>query len=66
MKRKFAAIVTKEDDWYVSLNPETGVASQGTTIEAALQNLTEAVELYLEEAEDVPVAEDVILATIEV
>jgi predicted RNase H-like HicB family nuclease len=30
-------------------NPETGTASEGETIEQALANLREAVELYLEE-----------------
>ena len=34
---------------YVALNPETGTASQGGTIEDALANLREAVDLYLEE-----------------
>lgn len=34
---------------FVALNPETGTVSQGETIEEALANLREAVELYLEE-----------------
>ena len=43
------AVLTAEDDGFVSYNPETGVASQGDTIEEALANLKEAVELYLED-----------------
>ncbi len=44
------AVLTKaEEGGYVSYNPETGTASQGDTIEEALANLREAVELYLEE-----------------
>ena len=34
---------------FVALNPETGTASQGETVEEALANLREATELYLEE-----------------
>lgn len=43
------AVLTPEDDGYVAYNPETGTASQGNTIEEALANLREAVELYLED-----------------
>ena len=43
------AVLTPEDDGYVSYNPETGVASQGDTIDEALANLREAVELWLED-----------------
>ena len=35
----------------VTLCPELDIASQGDTIEAAKQNLTEAVELFFEVAE---------------
>jgi predicted RNase H-like HicB family nuclease len=38
--------------WYVAQCLEVDVASQGQTIQEALSNLSEAVELYLEEAED--------------
>ncbi|TPG41134.1 type II toxin-antitoxin system HicB family antitoxin [Sphingomonas koreensis] len=38
-----------EDGSYIALNPETGCTTQGETIDAALANLREAVELYLEE-----------------
>ena len=34
---------------YVALNPETGTATQGESIEEAIENLKEATELYLEE-----------------
>ncbi len=39
---------------YVALNPETGTTTQGDTIDEALVNLREAVELYLEEFPLVP------------
>lgn len=47
--RTFTAIVHKEADLYVAECPEVGTASQGETIEAAIVNLQEATELYLEE-----------------
>jgi predicted RNase H-like HicB family nuclease len=44
------AILTPADEGgYVAFNPETGTTSQGETIPEALQNLSEATELYLEE-----------------
>ena len=48
--RSFTAIIEKEDDSYVALCPEVDVASQGTTIEEARNNLQEAIELFLEHA----------------
>jgi predicted RNase H-like HicB family nuclease len=45
----FTAVIHREDDLYVAACPELGTVSQGATIEAALANLKEATELYLEE-----------------
>jgi predicted RNase H-like HicB family nuclease len=42
------ALLEKEGDGFVSLCPEVDVASQGRTVEEALANLKEAVELFLE------------------
>jgi predicted RNase H-like HicB family nuclease len=47
--RTFTAVLHKEDDIYVAECPEVGTVSQGDTIEAALANLKEAMELYLED-----------------
>jgi predicted RNase H-like HicB family nuclease len=44
-----AILTPAEEGGYVALNPETGTATQGETVEEALANLREAVELYLEE-----------------
>ena len=49
VSKKLSAIIHKEGKWYVSLCPELDVASQGRTIEEAVKNLQEAVELYLED-----------------
>ncbi|MBN1114634.1 MAG: type II toxin-antitoxin system HicB family antitoxin [Oligoflexia bacterium] len=43
------AIIWKEDDLFVAKCAELGVASQGKTEKEALNNLKEAVELYLED-----------------
>ena len=50
MRRQLTAIIEREGDGYVSLCPELDVASQGNTIEAARDNLREALELFFETA----------------
>ena len=50
MKRQLTAIIEREGDGYVSLCPELDIASQGDSIEAARQNLQEALELFFEAA----------------
>ncbi len=44
-----AIITSAPEGGFVALNPETGTTTQGETVEAALANLREATELYLEE-----------------
>lgn len=44
----FTAVLEKEGSAFVALCPELDVASQGDTIESAMTNLREAVELFLE------------------
>jgi predicted RNase H-like HicB family nuclease len=39
-------------DWFIAQCLEADVASQGRTIDEALANLAETVELYLEEVDD--------------
>jgi predicted RNase H-like HicB family nuclease len=46
------AALHREEDWYIAQCLEVDVASQGRTIDEALANLAEAVELYLEEIDD--------------
>ena len=46
---EFTAIIRKGEKQYVALCPEVDVVSQGETIEESLNNLKEAVELYIEE-----------------
>ena len=56
MLKKFTALITKEEKWYVAHCVELGVVSQGESIEDAQINLKEAVELYIESfgTEDLP------------
>lgn len=49
MKRSFSAIVSAEGGWFVAQCLEIDVASQGESVESALTNLREALELYFEE-----------------
>lgn len=43
------AVIKKGDKQFVALCPEMDVVSQGYTVEEALENLKEAVDLYIEE-----------------
>jgi len=50
MRRQLTVIIEREGSGYVSLCPEVDIASQGDTIEEALGNLREALELFFETA----------------
>jgi len=50
MRKPLTAIIEREGDGYVSLCPELDIASQGSTIEEARENLREALELFFESA----------------
>lgn len=47
--QNYHAIVWKEGEWYVAKAVEIEVASQGKTRKQALQNLSEAIDLLMEE-----------------
>ena len=49
--QQLTAIIEREGNGYVGLCPELDIASQGDTIEAARNNLQEAVELFFETAD---------------
>jgi predicted RNase H-like HicB family nuclease len=44
--------IHREGDWYVAVDPVTGVASQGKSCDEALKNFQEAFELWFENAEE--------------
>ena len=49
MSIKSTTIIQKEDEWYVATSLESGVASQGKTIDEAIENLKEALILFYED-----------------
>lgn len=46
---RFTAAITNEQPWYVARCLEVEVTSQGESVESALKNLGEALELYFED-----------------
>jgi predicted RNase H-like HicB family nuclease len=70
MSKRLTAIIQAEPPGFVALCPELDVASQGDTIEQALANLREAIELFYEcaSAEEVAAREggDVYVTQVEV
>ena len=48
MKQTVTASVCQEGEWYVAQALDVDVASQGETLDEALENLQEALELYFE------------------
>ena len=60
------AAITHETPQYVSRCLEVDVASQGETVDEALANLREALELYFEDAPMPDLAEPPIISTVEI
>jgi predicted RNase H-like HicB family nuclease len=54
----YTVVVWKEKVGYVSKTPELGVASCGDTVNEAVANLREAVDLYLENADRLGILKD--------
>jgi predicted RNase H-like HicB family nuclease len=53
-------IIKQEDKGYSVICPELNVASQGETFEEAIINIKEAVELYIETAEELGTLDEVL------
>jgi len=58
--------VTHESPWYVARCLDVEVTSQGATVEEALANLQEALELYFEDAPAPDPGEPPIIASVEI
>jgi len=52
LKLKVSVSIHRDGDWYVAIDPVTGVASQGKSVDEVLKNFQEAFELWFENAED--------------
>ena len=50
MLKQLTAIIEREGNGFVSLCPELDIASQGSSVENARDNLREAIELFIETA----------------
>ncbi len=57
-KANFTVLIWEEDGIYVSKCPEIEVASAGDSPQEALENLREAIELWLENARELGLLED--------
>ena len=65
MSIKFNVIIQKEENWYVAKCIDNSVASQGKTIEEAMTNLKEALELFLQDEEPIK-PKEIFVTTLEV
>lgn len=65
MNIKYNVMIQKEEKWYIAKCLDNNVASQGKTIEEALENLKEALELYLQD-EEIVQPKETFLTTLEV
>ncbi len=55
--RRLTCVIEREGSGYIAQCPELDVASQGGSIEQARANLVEAVELFLETADETEIAQ---------
>lgn len=65
MNIKYNVVIQKEEEWYIAKCLDNSVASQGRTIEEAIQNLKEALELYYESEEPIW-PKEILVTTVEV
>ena len=65
MNIKFNVIIQKEENWYVAKCIDNSVASQGKTIEEAMANLKEALELFVQNEEPIK-PKEIFVTTLEV
>ena len=65
MSRLFTISIQKDDAWYIAKCLENSVASQGQTMDEAIANLREALELYYED-EALPTFPQTFVTTLEI
>jgi predicted RNase H-like HicB family nuclease len=71
MARKASVVIEKDEFGFYALCPELkGCQSQGDTLEEAVANIKEAIELYLEtvppDGRDVLLSREILTTTVEV
>ena len=65
MSIKCTILIQQEENWYVAKCLDNNIASQGKTIEEAMKNLKEALELYMQDEEPVK-PKEIYITTLEV
>lgn len=65
---RFTATVAiqQEENWYVAKCLENSIASQGKTIDEAMDNLREALQLYNEDNDETPSSNRLFVTTLQV
>lgn len=66
MSVKCTVIIQKEDNWYVATDLNSGVASQGKSIDESLENLKEALSLFYENNTPKDLSSEIFVTTMEV
>ena len=61
----FNVIIQKEENWYIAKCIDNSVTSQGKTVEEALENLKESLELFLQNEKPVK-PKEIFVTTLEV
>jgi predicted RNase H-like HicB family nuclease len=59
MSFKGTVIIQHEENWFVATCLENNIASQGKTIDEAVENLKEAIVLYLDDETQNDVSEEI-------
>ncbi len=62
---RFNVVVQRDDEWYVAKCIDNSVASQGKTVEEAIDNLKEALSLYYEDETFVEIPVPALLTSVE-
>jgi predicted RNase H-like HicB family nuclease len=63
---RLTAEITKDGEWYVARCLEVEVTSQGRTVEEALSNLHEVLELYFDDVPNIEPFSTPIIAPVEI
>ena len=66
MSIKSTVLIEKEENWFVATSVETSVASQGKSINEAMDNLREALELYFEDNAPIEINRQIFVTTMEI
>lgn len=66
MRYNHTVAVTQSENWFVAKCLENSIASQGKSMEEALDNLKEALELYYEDNENIIDIRPTFITTMEI